>query len=129
VGSSAWVFQISGNISGGAVTIRNRAWDDSGNKQFGGSDGHTDGTATLLADDTETSTYNKTFSGVSTVGAGPYSKTIEFDITLAPGASLTLRNDQLQNTTVVPEPGSVAMTFLALPLLGIGYRMARRRSA
>ena len=120
-GLSSWVFQISGNITGG-VTIRNRAWDDSSNKQFGGADGHTDGTAQLLFDDTETSTFNKTLTGTSFVGPGPYAKTIEFDITLAPGASLTLRNDQLQNTGV-PEPATlVGAGFAAVALAVFGLR-------
>jgi hypothetical protein len=121
VGTSSWIMQFSANIAG-TVSIRTRAWDDSGNKQFGGSDGHTDGTAQLLFDDTETSTFNKTLTGTSFVGPGPYAKTIEFDITLAPGASITLRNDQLQNTGV-PEPATlVGAGFAAVALAVFGLR-------
>jgi len=31
------------------------------------------------------------------------------------------------NVTAVPEPGTLAMAFLAVPLMGIGYRLLRRR--
>jgi hypothetical protein len=128
VGISSWVYQSSANIVGTA-SVRTRAWDDSGNKQFGGSDGHTDGTAVLLVDDLETSTYNKTFTGTSIVGPGPYAKTIEYDITLAPGAQITLHNDQLQNTGV-PEPNTlIGAGFAAVALAVFGLRRCASKAA
>ena len=125
VGISSWVYQSSANIVGTA-SVRTRAWDDSGNKQFGGSDGHTDGTAVKLVDDLNTSTYNKTFTGTSSIGPGPYSKTIEYDITLAAGASITLHNDQLQNAGV-PEPTTLVGAGFATVALAI-FGLRRRAS-
>jgi len=31
------------------------------------------------------------------------------------------------NVTAVPEPGTLAMAFMAVPLMGVGYRLRRRR--
>jgi hypothetical protein len=70
----------------------------------------------------ETSTFNKTLSGMSFVGPGPYSKTIEFDITLAPGASITLQNDQLQSTAVPEPPTLIGAVFATVALAVLGLR-------
>jgi hypothetical protein len=126
-GTTQWGMQLSANLQG-TISIRTRAWDDPGSKQFGGSDGHTDATAQLLFDDLETSTFNKMFSGMSLVGPGPYSKTIEFDITLAPGASITLQNNQLQSTAVPEPPTLIGAVFatVALAVLGLRRRLASK---
>lgn len=55
----------------------------------------------------------------------PYTVIQTITAHLLPGAGINF--SATTTTCAVPEPGSLAMTFLALPLLGFGYRRFRRR--
>jgi len=121
------IVQASGTINNG--TIRVRVWDDPANRQFGGALDHPGAPAILLQDLTFTNqSYNVTTLGFANFATVPYSKTIEFDITLNPGGSLVNRSDSIQNAAV-PEPATVVMALTGLPLLGGLWLRRRQRRA
>jgi len=58
----------------------------------------------------------------------PFSMTLRVTATLAVGGSLISRGQsEVKPLAVVPEPGTLAMAFMAVPLMGVGYRLRRRR--
>jgi len=146
-GNVTWAYSFSASSITGAGSVANWAWDDPGNVILGGTaspfttiGGDTDNlsaTAILLVGGTPNSVYDQNtnsfprFTGTTNVGAGPYSKTLEFDVTLSPGSILATRSNLLSNSaTAVPEPGSMALAFSGLTLLGLfGWRRHGRKSA
>lgn len=58
--------------------------------------------------------------------AAPYSMNGVLSITLAAGQTATITGTTRVNA--VPEPGTIAMAFMAAPLLGLGYYRHRRRT-
>jgi hypothetical protein len=140
-GNVQWSYVVGGTLNGtGAVT--NWAWDVTDNKQLGGTGASPFGTnnpatntaaaITLVAGLPYSSFPASGLSGTTNVGAGPYAKTLEFDVTLGAGSSLIQRSNLLSNinTTAVPEPGSMALAFSGLSVLGlVGWRRLGRKSA
>jgi len=140
-GTVQWSYVVGGTISGtGSVT--NWAWDVTNNQQLGGTGAspfgtnnpgtNSPGAITLVAGLPYSSFPASGLTGTTNVGAGPYAKTLEFDVTLAAGSALIQRSNLLSNvnTTAVPEPGSMALAFSGLSVLGlVGWRRRGRKSA
>jgi len=128
--------QGSGQKAGagiGAVvgSIHVQTWDDASNTLFGGSAFFpTAGPAYQVQDSPLDILNGLPYSdyGLRTVNLpDPYSKTIEFDITLDPGASLVQRQNTFTNTAV-PEPATFVGAIFGLAGLALVARLRRKAS-
>jgi len=129
---------FSGTIENGSFSAT--TWDDPGNRIFGNKDpndpDHFSATAIqhgslVLPFSAGAQSLASNPPQVILPITGPFSKTIVFTTTLNPGGSLIGRGITIQNFALVavPEPATMAMAFSALPLLGLGYYVRRRRTA
>jgi len=71
--------------------------------------------------------FNNTVFGTATGLSAPFSIFERFTFTVAPGGQINFTGRTV--LTAVPEPATIAMSLTALPLLGIGAIIRRRRLA
>jgi hypothetical protein len=133
------ISQVFGTILGGTGSVAVFSRDDDANRLFGGLVGFPGQPFGPLAPagtvvdgftgQVFTGVYNQSVTNTFAFTA-PYSKTVQFNITLAGGASLNQRSNVLTNIGggVVPEPGTMVLALTGLPLLGIGAWRRRRRA-
>jgi len=132
----------SGTIINGNIHVA--TYDDPLNRQFGGTIDFPDGGAVNGLNATFTNLGNN--AGASIAANPPdvpfndispplgYAKAIQFDLTLGAAdathvaGELIGRSILIQNTAVVPEPGTLALVITGLGTLGLGTWRRRRRA-
>lgn len=126
---------VSGTVSGGSVTGTAQGFADASNTLYGDGNSSLPGgfAGALLTFAGTNGTLSGSISqsgivsGFSPNGA-TYSLTFTETITLTAGASLTLTGGNVQ-TLPTPEPASMMAAFTAVPFLGLGAWLRRRKQA
>jgi len=128
---------MSLTVGVGTVTATYQTYDDPANRQFGGTTENPSAGAVLIDSASITGTLANGSQSVNSGPVaynftGPYAKSAHYTLHMSAGAQITSFGIQISNaplTVGVPEPGTMAMAFSALPLLGLGYFARRRRAA